>query len=236
MLKSVFIPNQYNSYAWANALCLMLLLCLEAVEAYTVIFAYFLETIVIGAFNIIRMLMASKHDSSGNSIVFLVPFFIFHYGMFVAVQSVFAFALFSFSGQDLIKEPFDLIDNYITILKLEGMAYILPLLIGTQLLKLIFDFILSKKYMDFTASEMMFKPYVRIVIQQFTVLIAMFFIVFSNSAVVAAILLIGIRTVVDLFMAAIRDNERVLNIMVDKLDNGKMPKSKLKKQLLLFSE
>jgi hypothetical protein len=53
---------------------------------------------------------------------------------------------------------------------------------------------------------------------------------------VAAILLIGIRTVVDLFMAAIRDNERALNIMVDKLDNGKMPKSKLKKQLLLFSE
>ncbi|MFD0989067.1 DUF6498-containing protein [Mariniflexile jejuense] len=236
MLASVFIPNRYNSYVWVNVLGLILLLYFGKVEPYTVLFGYFLETIIIGMFNIVKMLMASKHDGSGKSIWFLVPFFIFHYGMFVAVQSIFAFVIIGISRTSFISEPFNLIENYTTILALEGMEYVLPLLIGTQVLKLIFDYILPEKYLEFTASEIMTMPYVRIFIQQFTVILAMFFIIFSNASVIAAILLIFFRAVVDFFMVAIRDNEQLLSKIVDKLYDGKTTKEKLRKQLLLFSE
>lgn len=236
MLASIFIPNRYNSYAWINVLGLIMLLYLGKVEPYTVLFGYFLETIIIGVFNIFKMIMASKHDGSGKSIWFLVPFFMFHYGMFVAVQSIFAFVIIGISGTSFISEPFNLIENYTTILTLEGMAYVLPLLIVTQVLKLVFDYILPEKYLEFTASEIMTMPYVRIFIQQFTVILAMFFIIFSNASVIAAILLIFFRAVVDFFMVAIRDNEQLLSKIVDKLYDGKTTKEKLRKQLLLFSE
>ena len=199
MLKSVFVPNRYNSYAWVNIMALIMLLYLGKIEPYTVLFGYFLETIIIGAFSIVKMVLASRYDGSGFSILFLVPFFMFHYGMFVAIQSIFAFVVVGISGTNFIKEPFDLIDNYNNILALEGMEYMLPLLIGTQLLKLIFDFIVPKKYLEFTASEIMTMPYVRIFIQQFTVILAMFFIVFSNAGIIAAILLIFFKSLLSFF-------------------------------------
>jgi hypothetical protein len=236
MLSSVFIPNRYNSYAWVNVIGLILLLCLGKIEPYTVIFGYFIETIIIGVFNIIKMIITSNHDGSGKTIVFFVLFFMFHYGMFVAVQSVFAFLIIGISSNSFINEPFDILDNYASILTLEGMEYILPMLIGTQFLKLIFDFILPKKYLIFTVIEIMYKPYIRIFIQQFTVIIAMFFIVFSNNGIIAAILLIFFRAIVDFILVGIRDNEILLNKIVNKMYDGKTSKEKLRKQLLLFSE
>ncbi|AJR04698.1 DUF6498-containing protein [Siansivirga zeaxanthinifaciens] len=236
MLASVFIPNRYNAFAWLNILFLILLICLGKIAPYAVVFGYFLETIIIGLFNIVKMILASKKDDSGSSIWFLVPFFIFHYGMFVAVQSVFAFVIIGIGGQSFINEPFDLIDNYTKIVSLEGMEYILPLFVITQLLKLIFDFVLTNKNRVFTASEIMTKPYVRIFIQQFVVILAMFFIMFSESGVIAAVLLVLFRGVVDFFMAAIREHQVLLDRVVDKIYDGKTSKEKLRKQLLLFSE
>lgn len=236
MLASVFMPNRYNSYAWVSVLGLILLLYLGKIEPYTVLFAYFLETIIIGLFNMVKMAMASKQDGSGKSIFFLIPFFVFHYGMFVGVQSVFAFVVIGISGNGFVKEPFYILDNYSAVLGLEGMRYVLPLLFCTQLLKLIFDFVIPNKYLQSTASEIMMKPYVRIFIQQFTVILAMFFVVFSNSGVVAAILLIFFRAIVDFFLVAIRDNDTLLDTLVDKLYDGKIPKETLRKQLLLISE
>lgn len=236
MLSSVFIPNRYNSYAWFHIIGLILLLYLGKIEPYTIVFGYFLETIIIGVFNMVKMMLTSKHDGSGKAIMFLVLFFMFHYGMFVAVQSVFAFLILDISGNSFINEPFHIISNYATVLTFKGMEYMLPLLIGTQFLKLIFDFILPKKQLRFTTMEIMFKPYVRIFIQQFTVIIAMFFIVFSSNGIIAAILLVFFRGVVDFLLVGIRDNTTLLDKLVNKLYDGKTSKEKLRKQLLLFTE
>ena len=64
----------------------------------------------------------------------------------------------------------------------------------------------------------------------------MFFIIFSNAGVIAAILLIIFRAFVDFYLVGIRANEQLLDTLVNKLQNGKTTKEKLRKQLLLFSE
>jgi len=217
-------------------LFLITFLIIGKIEPYAILFGYFLETIIIGIFNIFKMYASSRYDGSRKSIYFFIPFFIFHYGMFVAIQSVFVFVIFSFDNTNFIKEPFDLINNYRMILHLEGMDYVLPLLIGTQLMKFIFDYLMPKKHMHFTAMEIMSKPYVRIFIQQFTVILAMFFMMFSNVAIIAAILLILFRAVVDFSLVSIRDNTKFLEFLVNKAYDGKTPKEDIRKQLLLFSE
>ncbi|WP_406684625.1 DUF6498-containing protein [Seonamhaeicola sp. MEBiC1930] len=236
MYSIIFRPNRYNSFAWTNIIALLLLLYFGKIEPYTVLFGYFLETIIIGVFNTFKMYVSSRHHKSEKSIAFLIPFFIIHYGFFIAVQSIFVFVLMGDSDVISIKEPFHLITNYGIVFKLEGIEYIMGLLFTTQLAKYIFDFILPKKYLQFTPEEIMFKPYVRILIQQFAVILAMFFIMFSNADVMAAILLILIRAAVDFFLVAIRENEALLDRIVDKMYDGKTSKEELRKQLILYSE
>lgn len=237
MLFSVFIPNRYNSYAWMNVVFLIGFLLMGKITPYAILFGYFLETMIIGIFNVFKMLAASRHDGSGKTIAFLIPFFMFHFGMFVAIQSVFVFVIIGIDGQTFAKEPFHLIENYKGVLALEGMSYVLPILIGTQLVKFIFDFMLPQKYLEYTASEVMFKPYVRIFIQQFTVIIAFFFfIIFIEAALTAALLLIFFRSLIDFFLAAVREDTKVLDYLVEKTYDGKTPKDQLRKQLLIFSE
>ena len=236
MLASVFIPNRNNLYAWMNLIFLIGFLLLGKIEPYTVLFGYFLETIIIGFFNVLKMILASRNDGSGKSIFFYVPFFIFHYGVFVAVQSVFVILIVGMDGTSFLQEPFHLIDTFIAIMQLKGMSYILILLFGTQVMKFIFDFVLPKKYLDFSANEIMFMPYVRIFIQQFTVILAMFFTILGSVSIIAALILILLRAIVDLGLVSIRENTKFLEYLVNRSDDGKTSKETIRKQLLLFSE
>ncbi|MCK0114503.1 DUF6498-containing protein [Gelidibacter sp. F63206] len=237
MMFSVFMPNRNNSYVWMNVVFLVGFLLMGKISPYAIIFGYFLETLIIGVFNVFKMVAASRNDGSGKTIIFLVLFFMFHYGMFVAIQSLFVFVIVGIDGQTFIKEPFYIIENYRGILALEGMTYVLTILIGTQLVKFIFDFMLSQKHLEFTAYEIMYKPYVRIVIQQFAVIIAFFFfILFVDATLMAALLLILFKSLIDFGLSVIREDTKALDYMVEKLYDGKTPKDELRKQLLLFSE
>lgn len=236
MLKSVFYPNKVNSYAWVNVLFLIVLVAIGKIEAYAVLFGYFLETIIIGVFNVFKMYLAYKYHDKKIASLFYIPFFLVHYGGFIAIQSIFLFAIFSISGNNFIKEPFHILQNFSAILQLEGMNIVIPLLIGTQLMKFIFDYILPRKFEKFSTKEIMFKPYFRIVIQQFTVIIGSFFMMFSSGSIMAAMLLILLRFIVDFFFVAIREDSNVLDKTVNLIYDGKVSKDDLKKQLLLLTE
>lgn len=234
LLKNILLPKKENMFIWFSALYLLFFLFYGKISAIEILFAYFIETIIIGIFNALKMFCCAKYgNSKGYGFIF---FFLVHYGFFVAIQSIFGFALFSIGDTNLIKEPFQLVKNYTTIMSLSGILYALPALIFTQLGKLFFDFIANKKYMLFTTEEMLFKPYMRIVIQQFVVLFAFFFMVFSNAGLIAAVLLILFRCFIDLVFEAIRLNSKVLDILSEKLANEKTTKEEIKKQLILFTE
>ena len=200
--------------------------------------AYFLETIIIGVFNALKMLWSILYGKSKSSEYGLILFFLVHYGFFVAIQSIFGFSLFGMEGTGIIKEPFNILENYSTILHLEDIQYALPAIIFTHLGKFITDYIGNKKYEKFTAKEIMFKPYVRIFIQQFVVILSFFFIVFDNggAGIIAAILLILFRLMIDLTLESIKENSKILDTLSEKLANEKATKEEIKKQLIIFTE
>jgi hypothetical protein len=136
----------------------------------------------------------------------------------------------------MIKEPFNILENYASILQLEDIKYALPAIIITHLGKFITDFIRNEKYKKMTPNEIMFKPYVRIFIQQFVVIISFFFIVFSEAGIIAAILLILFRLFVDLVLESVKENSKTLDVLAKKLVNEKTSKEEIKKQLIHFTE
>ncbi|QTD36712.1 hypothetical protein JL193_11245 [Polaribacter batillariae] len=236
MLKSIFYPTEQNAFIWLSSIYLLFLLYIGKASPMSILFAYFLETIVIGFFNALKMLWSILFGKSKKSDFGLILFFLFHYGFFVAIQSLFGFTLFGIDGTSIIKEPFDIIENYSIILNLEDIKYALPAIVFTHLGKFITDYIHHKKYQKFTAKELMFKPYVRIFLQQFVVIFSFFFIVFGKAGIIAAILLILFRLVVDLVLESIKENSKTLEYVSRKLENEKATKEEIKKQLVIFTE
>jgi hypothetical protein len=237
MLKLIFTPQRNNAFAWQNFVILLILVFSGEVSAVSILYAYFFESIIIGFFNIAKMLYCHYYtEKKEGPIIGLILFFTFHYGFFIGVQSVFLFAIISMSGHSVISEPFHLLENYGNALESLGVYFVLLVLILGQILKFIFDFIKPRKYLEFSAYEIMFMPYLRIIIQQFVVILGSFFIVFSEASLVTALILIIMRFVLDLFFSSIRKDSEILDWTVEKLYNGKTSKTDLKKQLLLWSE
>jgi len=236
MLRDILYPTKQNAFIWLSALYLLFLLGIGKATAMTIVFAYFLETLIIGVFNAVKMFLCITKGKTNESLGFIL-FFLIHYGFFVGVQSIFGFAIFSFGLKESpIKEPFNLLENYEAILNLEDIQLALPAFIITHIGKLISDFIQNKKYEKFTAQEIMFKPYIRIFVQQFVVIFAFFFIAFAEAGIIAAILLILFRLFVDLCFEAIKENSLVIDKLSEKLANEKASKEEVKKQLLMFTE
>jgi len=240
MLRSIFSLSRQNIYILVSSLYLLVLISLGKVSAMSILFVYFLETLIIGIFNALKMyyiLRIGKKDDTSNPMGYgIILFFLVHYGFFVGIQSVFGFALFDMDGSSIFKEPFHILENYGIILSLEDVKYALPAIVLVYVGKFFTDFIRNKKYDVFNASEIMFKPYLRIVIQQFVVIISAFFIVFGKAGTIAAILLIILRFFIDLSLEAIKKDSKLLDVIAEKLANENESKEEIKKQLISFTE
>lgn len=202
VLRQIVHPTNQNKFIWLNALTLLAFLISGLVDSFAIVMVYFLETIIIGFIHAYKMHYVGRysrtqthvHDQNPN---IKIGFFMVHYSFFVAVQSIFVFATFGISDHN-IKEPFHLIDNFRYVLTFEGIGYALAITFVLVAVQTYFSFIKSKLYNFYTVDRLFFQPYLRIFIQQFTVILAVFFIIFFPSGIMAAVLLILIRLFVDL--------------------------------------
>lgn len=55
MLKNIFYPTIQNAFVWISAIYLSILLIIGKADAMIILFAYFLEAIIIGVFNVLKL-------------------------------------------------------------------------------------------------------------------------------------------------------------------------------------
>ena len=161
-------------------------------SAKEVFLVYCFETIIIGFFTLLRLLIAGlvrKKDvwqTQGASVTkqpfwFFMLFFLVHYGMFVAIQMGLFFAVSGLGDENGItffnffsKWPFLFTND----------AYImLGIFIISHSFRLISDFILTGEYKTSSLGYLMFQPYGRIFIQQVTVILGSMFLSFGAGKV-----------------------------------------------------
>ena len=242
MLKSIFLPNRSNAFIYATALFMLFMLITDRVSPLTIVFAYVLETIIIGIFNAIKMGYTAKFGKLGDSTqsgFAMIIFFLFHYGMFVIIQSIFVFSFFKdMEGMDF-GTGFNIINNFSQVLQLENIQYILGFIVLSNAGYFYQNFLNDKQYEKYTAQELMMKPYLRIVIQQFVVILSGFFIITYNEASIVAILLIVFRLITDVVIVSIKEDSVLLEKLTQKAydqQQGTVSLEKIRKQILLFSE
>lgn len=203
-ISKEFLPKKRNSFVWFNAAFLLFLLFKGEVSALTIVIAYFLETIIIGIVYAFKFFTIISHDNSknkeksGTANYGLIGFFLVHYGFFIAIQLIFVFAFLEISDES-IKEAFNLIENLTYVLSLDGMSLVLLSIVIYNFADYLLNFILPKKYETATINKTFAEPYVRIFIQQFAVILGGFFMIFSQGVLFVAILLILIRSLIELY-------------------------------------
>lgn len=167
----------------------------EGWNASQIFLVYCMETIIIGILNVMKMAFITifikhKEEWENNDTTTLqsgwlfIFFFIFHYGLFVFVQTQIFFGV---SG--LIKND-SLLGSYASIPNALGNdgKLLLLIFITYYTVQNFRDFILSGEYKTISLGTLMFQPYGRILIQQFVVIAGSMFLAFGAGKIFILIL------------------------------------------------
>ncbi|MBT3539355.1 hypothetical protein HOF40_01220 [Candidatus Parcubacteria bacterium] len=169
-------------------------------DVATIIFLYWFENIVIGFYNIFRMKKAAQHathmeinkenivvktEKDRNKIktvtyTFLIPFFIIHFGIFSLVHGIFVFTMFGIPNMTAISLLIAIGSLFVS----HGISYSR-------------NYIGNQEYMKTNPAIQMFKPYKRIMIMHFTILLSGFVLLSIGTPIWSLIILILIKIGVD---------------------------------------
>lgn len=239
MIHKIIYPNKTNSTLWLNALFLLVLVFTNYADPLTIVLAYFLETIIIGIIHVFKLGLVVKYgkkdfqndnpkQSNNLSGIGLIFFFIFHYGFFIAVQLIFVFVFFNFEN------PINSSD--LSIFDMNGLGLVLISIIITNLAYFYTNFWLKKKYKEYSPKAIFMKPYVRIFIQQFVVILSGFFYFLFPDGIATAVILIVLRFFVDSIVVSFNKDSEVFDDFVKKRSTSYDHYLEMKRKYQEFSE
>ncbi len=188
-------------------------------DAGTIIFLYWLENVVIGVLNIPKLLscrgvtprpgeetkaMRDRSQSRGNyeghvnagkpaplaGLIFLAVFFSVHYGIFC--YGHYMFIQSSFKAMPKFSDLPTALAGGLLLWSLLGLAL-------SHFISMLVNFYGKKEYQTRSANVQMFMPYTRIVVLHVVIIFGGFLSLIFNEGLGTLIMLVLIKTVVDLF-------------------------------------
>ncbi len=167
---------------------------------FSVLFFYWLETVVVGVLNIPKMIMAkgmdqklkdglnqlpkSKRGAAYAAVrMFTILFFMFHFGMFAFVHGIFVFQLYG---------PADV--------SMFGVLLALSTFLVSHGHSLVINFLRNKEYVTRSINQQMGQPYKRVVILHVAILFGAFPLLLFKSSIMAVLILIGFKTGIDIIL------------------------------------
>ena len=222
-----FLSNSKpNNSIFIQAIFFIAIIIMGLADPMAIVFAYVFETIVIGLIHILKLFYVIRNNNPKKGLdklkdYFSIPFFLIHYGAFVVIQSVIIYTAFALYD-DRFSTSLSL-SNFLDIFNLEGFNIVALSIIISHLFSFSFLFLKKEKYKNQDSSLYFIKPYLRIFIQQFLVIVPMFFLIFTNYVgMLAAIFLIVIRTFLDFYIAELSScNDKVKKLALMMLDKNK---------------
>ena len=159
-------------------------------DARSILILYWLESVIIGGLNIIKIL--SIREEQGRVKPFLLSnlgsaaFFTVHFGMFTWVHGAF------------LKEIFG-VDSLLSGL-IQGGPIIWTLLsfLISHAFSMFVNFYGKKEYLGRSPNEQMMQPYSRVFVMHLVVLFGGFLVQSFDAPVLAVVLLIALKTLIDL--------------------------------------
>jgi hypothetical protein len=164
---------------------------------FAVVLLYWCENVVVGVFNVLRMLCARPQDAlawAGKA--FIIPFFCVHYGMFTYVHGIFVLGLFGagFGKGNMSLSPLTLF----TAIRQTGLGWGVAALVASHGFSFFHNYLAGGEYRRVGLQQLMGQPYGRVVVLHLAILGGGFLVLALHSAVPALVLLIVLKTAIDL--------------------------------------
>jgi hypothetical protein len=177
----------------ANALPLVGVVALHW-TVFSIILLYWCENVVIGAFNVLRMATASPRDVAADAIkLFLIPFFIVHYGMFAMVHGMFVLALFGPGGGTSLSPA-----RLVAAVSGAGIGYGVLAITVSHGFSFVHNYLLGGEFRRASPQLLMFQPYSRVIVLHISILAGGFLAKAVGAPTVALLVLIALKTAIDL--------------------------------------
>jgi hypothetical protein len=182
---------------------------------FEIVFLYWCENLIVGFTVVLKILFASPDIGQGDVIlrtrggekvplpldklpklmsilkIVIVPFFIFHYGMFCMGHGVFIFAIFE-EGAFGTAEVIEVTNN------LRGpFQWILLALLASHLVSFFLNYLGRGEYRTTNPIELMMSPYKRIVVMHLTIIFGAAATMFLGNPVGLLLLLVALKIALD---------------------------------------
>jgi uncharacterized protein DUF6498 len=162
---------------------------------FATLLLFWAENVIVGVFNVLRMLTATPQSAAMWAVkLFMIPFFTFHYGMFVFVHGVFVLQLFG----GVHVRGFPTAAMFYQAIQAAGIA---PAAWGLALshgVSFAFNYIGAGQYRTVLVPQLMVRPYGRVMVMHVVILVGGFLVQLLGSPVIALALLVVLKTALDL--------------------------------------
>ena len=179
-------------------------------DLFSLMILYWMENVIIGFFNTIKMAFASKSElNMGLSIgkkIFLIAFFSVHYGIFCQVHGLFITSFFGERGPGGFVTPFEAIMS-MPQGRSDTFAWALLAMVLSHGLSLVLNFFGQKEYLKISTEVQMFQPYQRIIILHITILFSGFLVMSLGAPVLAMVIMAMLKIGFDVW-AHLREHNK----------------------------
>lgn len=166
-------------------------------SVFATLLLFWVENVIVGAFNVLRMLVAQPQIAAmWAAKLFMIPFFTFHYGMFVTVHGVFVLTLF---GGGLTGRGFPTAATFAHAVQGAGIAPAAWGLALSHAVSFAFNYIGTGQYRSALVPALMFRPYGRVMVLHVVILGGGFLVTTLGSPLIPLALLVVLKTGLDLF-------------------------------------
>jgi len=181
-------------------------------DAFWIVLLYWTENLIIGFFNVLRMIFVRVSNPIENlGKLLMIPFFIFHYGAFCGGHGLFIMALFRKDPEGLFDKPtwpfffvfIELLVNVIKkVLEIFPQEMIIPFiaLFLSHGFSFVYNFFIKEEFKNTNSKDLMGKPYTRIVVLHIAIIAGAFPVMYFGSPVYLLVVLILIKIIIDLYL------------------------------------
>jgi hypothetical protein len=180
-------------------------------DAFYIVLLYWTENIVIGFYNVLKMVFAAvPHPIAHLGKLFLIPFFIVHYGGFTAVHGFFVLALFHKDGQGppmdgmnwpcflvFVQMLFNVIGYMYSVIPPQVKLAVLALFVSHGV-SFVQNYLLRREYATAKPDKLMGSPYRRVVVMHIAILAGGFLTMTVGSPAALLVVLIVLKTILDI--------------------------------------
>ncbi len=163
-------------------------------KVFPLVLLYWLENVVVGGFNVGKLLLAQPQEPAYSvGKLFLIPFFIFHFGMFTLVHGVFVFALFG--AKSLPR--FDSLAELPEAIRAYHLGWGVLALVVSHGLSFYWNYFENGEYRRASLPILMMQPYARLVVLHLAVLFGGWIVLTLGSPLLALLVLVALKTAAD---------------------------------------